>query len=375
KRGLAGRNDGGLCWLKDEGLHLETSLRQSRHSFSHHIIPVFYTLPKIHKNLENPPGRPIVVSTDSILSPIARYIERILTPLIQKARSFLLDTGSFLKLISEINIIPTDALLVTLDVKDFYTSIPHEEGIHSVRHLLEETDMDTDQISLCTDFLRVILTSNFFLFQDTFYLQKRGTAMGSHAAPPYANAYMVHFEESIIYMNSLFKENIITWKRYIDDVFCVWRGSEETLHSFLSLLNTSWPGITFTINYDLWSMNFLDTLVVKDPDGLLSTDLYSKSTDCNSLLHFQSLHPPSTKRSIPKAQYQRVQRIVSDINTRDQRTQEMTQKFQARGYPLPILEESRAMTNRPRADTTSRIPFVHSFHPFMCKLHRAIRSN
>ncbi|XP_069618073.1 calcium-activated potassium channel subunit beta-1 isoform X1 [Ranitomeya imitator] len=26
KRVLAGRNDGGLCWIKDEGLHLETSL-------------------------------------------------------------------------------------------------------------------------------------------------------------------------------------------------------------------------------------------------------------------------------------------------------------------------------------------------------------
>ncbi|XP_069611656.1 coordinator of PRMT5 and differentiation stimulator isoform X2 [Ranitomeya imitator] len=26
KRVLAGRNDGGLCWMKDEGLHLETSL-------------------------------------------------------------------------------------------------------------------------------------------------------------------------------------------------------------------------------------------------------------------------------------------------------------------------------------------------------------
>ncbi|CAJ0940523.1 unnamed protein product [Ranitomeya imitator] len=33
------------------------------------IIPVFYVLPKIHKNLERPPGRPIVASTDSILSP------------------------------------------------------------------------------------------------------------------------------------------------------------------------------------------------------------------------------------------------------------------------------------------------------------------
>ncbi|CAJ0963975.1 unnamed protein product [Ranitomeya imitator] len=107
----------------------------------------------------------------------------------------------------------------------------------------------------------------------------RGTAMGSHAAPPYANAYMIDFEESIIYKNPLFQDNVIIWKRYIDDVFCIWRGSTETLHVFFEVLNTSWPGIGFTINYDLVRMNFLDTLVIKNPEGVLSTDLYSKITD------------------------------------------------------------------------------------------------
>ncbi|CAJ0947895.1 unnamed protein product, partial [Ranitomeya imitator] len=174
---------------------------------------------------------------------------------------------SFLYLIRDTHSIPTDALLVTLDVRDLYTSIPHIEGIDSVR----------------------------------------GTAMGSHAAPPYANAYMIDFEESIIYKNPLFQDNVIIWKRYIDDVFCIWRGSTETLHAFFEVLNTSWPGIGFTINYDLVRMNFLDTLVIKNPEGVLSTDLYSKSTDRNSLLHFGSLHPPSTKKSIPRAQFHRVQ--------------------------------------------------------------------
>ncbi|CAJ0954909.1 unnamed protein product [Ranitomeya imitator] len=53
----------------------------------------------------------------------------------------------------------------------------------------------------------------------------------------------------------------------------------------------------------------------------------------------------------------------------------MTQKFRARGYPLPLLEQSKITTNRPKIDTNSRIPFVHSFHPFMYRLHRTIRSN
>ncbi|CAJ0920486.1 unnamed protein product, partial [Ranitomeya imitator] len=40
------------------------------------IVPVFYVLPKIHKNLERPPGRPIVASMDSILSPLSILLEK-----------------------------------------------------------------------------------------------------------------------------------------------------------------------------------------------------------------------------------------------------------------------------------------------------------
>ncbi|CAJ0929306.1 unnamed protein product [Ranitomeya imitator] len=42
----------------------------------------FYTLPKIHKHSTRPPGRPIVASTNSLLSPLAITLEKILSPLI-----------------------------------------------------------------------------------------------------------------------------------------------------------------------------------------------------------------------------------------------------------------------------------------------------
>ncbi|CAJ0933467.1 unnamed protein product [Ranitomeya imitator] len=245
------------------------------------------------------------------------------------------DKGSFLHLIREIHQVPSEALLVTLDVRDLYTSIPHTDGVDSARRLLEGAEMDPEQV--------------------------RGTAMGSHAAPPYANAYMIDFEESVIYKNSLFQDHVILWKRYIDDVFCIWHGSPESLDNFFAILNVSWPGFEFTINTSQDKINFLDTLVIKDKDGRLSTDLYFKDTDRNSLLHFDSLHPPSTKRSIPRAQYQRVQRIVSNTETRESRIEGMTRKFQARGYPFALLENSRTVSNTPKRDNMRRIPFVHGF--------------
>ncbi|CAJ0964569.1 unnamed protein product, partial [Ranitomeya imitator] len=319
------------------------------------ITPVFYTLPKIHKDLSNPPGRPIVASTDSILSPLSIYLEKILTPITQTSPSFILDTGEFLKCIKGLGRVPVDTILVTLDVKDLYTSIPHLDGINAVHHSLTTAGLTTSQINLCVELLTIVLYNNFFLFQDTFYLQKRGTAMGSNVAPPYANTYMTEFETSVIYKHPLF-QNVSLWKRFIDDIFCIWGGTLESLQEFFLFLNGAWPGIKFTISHDSHSINFLDTMVLKDQAGFLTTDLFTKSTDRNSLLHFQSFHPPSTKRSIPISQFQRVKRIVPDRNLCENRLQNMTSKFIERGYPPRVLAQSR--NPPPRHPTRIR---VHAF--------------
>ncbi|CAJ0966130.1 unnamed protein product [Ranitomeya imitator] len=80
-------------------------------------------------------------------------------------------------------------------------------------------------------------------------------------------------------------------------------------------------------------VSFLDTLVFRDELGTLKTDLYTKPTDRNSLLHYHSLHPIATKKSIPRSQFKRLQRIVTDPNLLKTRTEEMYSKFRERGYP------------------------------------------
>ncbi|XP_041438335.1 uncharacterized protein LOC121402096 [Xenopus laevis] len=46
-------------------------------------IPVLYTLPKIHKNLQSPPGRPIVAGVNSVLSPLSIFLDKVLAPFVQ----------------------------------------------------------------------------------------------------------------------------------------------------------------------------------------------------------------------------------------------------------------------------------------------------
>ncbi|CAJ0941773.1 unnamed protein product [Ranitomeya imitator] len=259
----------------------------------HPITPVFYVLPKIHKSLTNPPGRPIVASTDSILSPLSIFLEKILTPLVKTTRSFLLDTGHFLDVIRHLHTISPDSLLVTMDVNSLYTSVSHEKGIAASKSLLEASNMSTNSIQLCLDLLRLVLYENF-LYEDTYYIQQQGTAMGSNVAPAYANAFMNAFELGFVYTDDRFKHHVNCYHRYIDDIFFVWTGPLESLLAFHQSLNGIYPKLQFTMHYDTKQISFLDTLVCKDNQGHLSTDLYSKPTDCNSLLHYLSSHPKTT---------------------------------------------------------------------------------
>lgn len=42
-------------------------------------VPIFYLIPKIHKRLDNPLGRPIVSGMDSIFQPLAIYTDGFFT--------------------------------------------------------------------------------------------------------------------------------------------------------------------------------------------------------------------------------------------------------------------------------------------------------
>ncbi|CAJ0944905.1 unnamed protein product [Ranitomeya imitator] len=338
------------------------------------MTPVFYILPKVHKDLMNPPGRPIVASTNSLLSPLAITLDRILTPLLQNISSYLKDTTDFLSKLHAITPVASGCTLVTLDVNSLYTCINHQRGIDAVQWFLTEyTNFSPDQLQFCMDLLVLVLHKNFFLFSDQYYIQKTGTAMGSNMAPPYANIFMAAFEETYVYTHLLFQKHSIYWKRYIDDVFMIWKGDEDLLLQFVSDMNSCVPNLSFSIQKSTTSINFLDTMITLEADGNLDVDLYCKPTDKNSLLHYSSCHPRHVKQSLPISQYHRLSRIISNEGKQAIRHQEMSVKFLQRGYPLRTLQKARTNITRNKESLgRQRIPFVSTFHPYLYKIKNCI---
>lgn len=144
--------------------------------------PYFYHLPKLHKDAKNPPGRPIVASMNSITSGFSLYIDSFLQPLAQALQSYIRDSTHLMGLLSPYKWTKNYSWL-SLDVNSLYTSIPHEVGLLAVQNfLLTDPMLNTRQAAFILEATSFCLTHNYFHFEDQFYLQTHGTAMGANFA-------------------------------------------------------------------------------------------------------------------------------------------------------------------------------------------------
>lgn len=94
--------------------------------------PCLYTLPKIHKNLPFPPGRPIVSSIGGPTERLSEYVYIFLQPLVINLPSYIKDTKHILSLITDVSW-EQGMMLLTMDVVSLYTSIRHDTGIQALK--------------------------------------------------------------------------------------------------------------------------------------------------------------------------------------------------------------------------------------------------
>lgn len=273
----------------------------------------FYILPKIHKpqikwTIPNriPAGRPIVSGCNSETAAIEHFIDFYLQPIAALSPSFIRDTSHFKAFISNTTINNSD-LLVTFDVESLYTSIPISEGIDFIRQSLTSHPLANRPDAYILKLLEITLRRNDFQFLDKTFLQIKGTAMGKKYAPSFANIYMHFWEVNALSLSHL-KPSL--WKRYIDDIFCIWPYSVSDLQTFILHLNSTNPNIKITSSFNTTEINFLDCTVFKSKNNIC-TKVFFKESNNLQLLHPKSYHPKHVFNGIVKAQILRYLRLSS----------------------------------------------------------------
>eukprot|EP00061_Rhincodon_typus_P006775 g27766.t1 len=86
----------------------------------------------------------------------------------------------------------TRNILVTMDVSALYTTISHGDGIAASASVLNTNNCQFPDAIL--QLICFILNYNIFTFDNQFFIQTHGTAMGTGFSPQYANIFMRSFQ-------------------------------------------------------------------------------------------------------------------------------------------------------------------------------------
>ena len=126
---------------------------------------------------------------------------RILSPLAGSSNTYIKNSEHFARKIEDTTLNSCD-LLVSFDVKNLFTNVPIDEAMSRVATLLHADDSLEDRTTMSPaticQLTELCLRTTYFEFQEEFYEQVDGAAMGSPLSPVIANIYMEGFEEEAL---------------------------------------------------------------------------------------------------------------------------------------------------------------------------------
>ena len=299
---------------------------------------------------------------------LAKYLDQLIKPNMPD-KFMLYSNDDFLKNLNEFEH-KTGDKSVSFDVVSLFTNVPLKQTIQIIAdHLYSPSAKLTPPFGK-EGFIKLleIATGGMFLYRDMLFKQKDGVSMGNPLAPTMANFFLGYLE------TILFKDNDssfpVFYKRYVDDVFCIFRKNTD-FQLFLARLNSLHPCLEFTFEESATpTLPFLDVNVTLG-DGKCETWVHRKCTDTNTLLHFDAVAPMKWKSGLVMCMLTRAQRISSSAKYFKNEVAKLKLIFSKNAYPVQFFNQIyekfiRKLQNSPNQSTGEeeefkynlRIPFV-----------------
>ena len=288
---------------------------------------ILYGLPKVHK--KDTPMRPIMSAVSSPVHGLAKLLVPWLAPITVNQYT----VNNSLVFATELRCIELEKLhLASFDITSLFTNIPLDETIRIISEY-NKKDKLTKKIknNLLIDMLSVASKDCVFQFNEKFFLQKDGVAMGSPLGPTMANIFMCNFENKHL-QNCNFDFKPVFYKRYVDDILLGFNKKED-INNFLTYYNSKHPNIKFTLELETEKgISFLDTDISKGLEGII-TKTFRKSTFTGSLLKYNSFLHEKYKGGLILCLLFRAFKICSSMELFDKEVKFLKNLFQKNRFP------------------------------------------
>ena len=229
--------------------------------------------------------------------------------------------------------ITRDHIPVSFDVVSLYTNIDVKEAIETALEYSEKHQINTFGLSAThlQKLLNLLLTNNTFQFDDHFYKQIRGLAMGNRLSGTLAIICMDRFEANHIFRNLTPKP--IIYVRYVDDTGTLAKSKKEA-ENMLEYLNSKHPTIKFEMERpDMEEyLPILDIKLKINDDGSISRKMHVKSANKGIMLNFYSHQLTAMKRSTVLNKQRRADKNSTRDHSREAQVF-INKKLRRNGYP------------------------------------------
>ena len=221
-------------------------------------------------------------------------------------------------------------------------------------------------------FTKLIFDKSYVKCQDACYKSLVGIPTGGCNSRQVADI-LLHRLLGIVKDRIQLWEMIDHLRRFIDDIFGLWKGSKRQFQQFVGELNEATKpfGIKFG-SYEIGSeVNFLDLTIWVDDEGLLQHKLYRKPTDSRLFLKTGSFHPPHVCNSVAQCQIARVARRNSLPEPKEEDLKSLFEDLAKCGHSIKKLEEHRKKVeerptscsqSEPDSDTMTMTLVMDYFH-------------
>ena len=132
---------------------------------------------------------------------MAKELVKILKPLVAKSPHHINSTQDFVEQVKHITLVPGECLS-SYDMSALFTLVPIDPALNNIRDLLDKNQILKERTTLAVNDILLLfefyLKNTYFSFQDQFYEQVEGMAMGSPVSPITTNLYMEYLEQDAL---------------------------------------------------------------------------------------------------------------------------------------------------------------------------------